>query len=104
MKRVVSVSLGAKSGDLETEAEFDGVAFQIRREGTDGDLDAAVRRIAELDGTVDAIGLGGIDRYLFAGGRRYEMRDAARLAAAARQTPVVDGSGLKQSLERETVR
>src|SRR5262249_59319315 len=39
-----------------------------------------------------------------AGGRRYVVRQAAQMAAAARVTPVVDGSGLKHTLERETIR
>jgi hypothetical protein len=104
MKRVVSVSLGASSGDMCVETEFLGERFRIEREGTDGDLRRAVARIAELDGKVDALGLGGIDLYLVAGSRRYVVRQAARMAAAARQTPVVDGSGLKHTLERETIR
>jgi len=59
--------------------------------------------IAELDGEVDAIGLGGIDRYLCAGNRKYEIREARRLANAARTTPIVDGSELKLTLERRIV-
>jgi hypothetical protein len=75
----------------------------IERSGVDGDLKAAERVIGELDGKVAAIGLGGIDLYVVAGSRRYVLRDAARLAKAAKKTPVVDGSGLKDTLERETV-
>src|SRR5262249_25341180 len=86
------------------ETEFFGEPFLIEREGTDGDLRRAIARIAELDGQVDAIGLGGIDLYLVAGDRRYVVREAARMAAAAKRTPVVDGSGLKHTLERETIR
>lgn len=104
MKRIVSVSLGSSGGDMREETEILGERFLIEREGTDGDLQRAIARIAELDGKVDAIGLGGIDLYLVAAGRRYVMRDAAKMAAAAMRTPVVDGSGLKQTLERETVR
>src|SRR5947209_130518 len=104
MKQVVSVSLGASSGDMRVETEFLGEPFVVAREGTDGDLRRAIARIAELDGKVDAIGLGGIDLYLVAGGRRYVVREAARMAAAARRSPVVDGSGLKHTLERETIR
>src|SRR5439155_7222130 len=104
MKRIVSVSLGSSSGDMRVETEFFGEPFRIEREGTDGDLRRAIARIAELDGQVDAIGLGGIDLYLVAGERRYVVREAAQMAAAARRTPVVDGSGLKHTLERETIR
>lgn len=101
--RVVSVSLGSSTRDSAARTELLGRAFSIERRGTDGDLKKAAQLIAELDGNVAAIGLGGIDLYLIAGARRYKMRDAARLAAHARSTPVVDGSGLKDTLERETI-
>jgi hypothetical protein len=102
--RVVSVSLGSSSRNHSAQARLLGRDFSIERVGTDGDLKRAHQTIAELDGQVAAIGLGGIDLYVVAGKRRYQMRDAAKLAAAARVTPVVDGSGLKDTLERETVR
>jgi hypothetical protein len=101
--RVVSVSLGSSSRDHVVDTELLGRAFRIERRGVDGDFERARRLIAELDGTVDAIGLGGIDLYLVAGGRRYIMRDGLKLALAARKTPVVDGSGLKDTLEREAI-
>jgi len=71
--------------------------------GTDGDFDKATRLLQSLDGKVDAIGLGGIDIYLYSGTKRYELKDGARLRDVVRRTPVVDGSGLKETLERETV-
>jgi hypothetical protein len=81
-----------------------GEDFDISRVGTDGKLDAAIAKVRELDGKVDAIGLGGIDVYLYAGKHRYALRDGLRLLEAAKTTPVVDGSGLKNTLEREAVR
>ena len=81
-----------------------GEDFDISRVGTDGKLDEAIRKVQELDGKVDAIGLGGIDVYLYAGKHRYALRDGVRLLEAAKTTPVVDGSGLKNTLEREAVR
>ena len=104
MKRIVSVSLGSSSRDHRAEVELLGELFDISRVGTDGSLEKAIARIKELDGTVDAIGLGGIDVYLYAGSKRYAVRDGLRLLAAAQKTPVVDGSGLKNTLEREAVR
>ncbi|HYZ16054.1 MAG TPA: hypothetical protein VE591_06615 [Candidatus Acidoferrum sp.] len=103
MKRVVSVSLGSSSRDHRAEVDLLGERFDISRVGTDGKLDKAIALIGELDGTVDAIGLGGIDVYLYAGKDRYAFRDGLRLLAAAKQTPVVDGSGLKNTLERNAV-
>jgi hypothetical protein len=102
--RVVSVSLGSAQRDHVAQATLLGQEFSIERRGTDGDLRQARDTIAQLDGKVAAIGLGGIDLYVVAGAKRYIMRDAAKLAAAAKITPVVDGSGLKDTLERETVR
>ena len=104
MKRIVSVSLGSSTRDHHAIVDLLGETFDITREGVDGKLDRAIARVAELDGTVDAIGLGGIDVYLYAGSKRYALRDGLRLLQAAQVTPVVDGSGLKNTLERNAVR
>lgn len=103
MKTVVSVSLGSSSRDHSARVTLLGEEFAISREGTDGSLARAIARIRELDGTVDAIGLGGIDVYLYAGAERFALRDGLKLLAAAKTTPVVDGSGLKNTLERQAV-
>jgi hypothetical protein len=103
VKRIVSVSLGSSKRDHRAEIAILGEKIVVERIGTDGDLKRAVELIRDLDGKVAAFGLGGIDRYLVAGKRRYEIKDAARMAAAARQSPVVDGSGLKNTLERRVV-
>lgn len=104
MKEVISVSLGSSKRNHEVEAEFLGKQFKIRRIGTDGDFEKAIRFLSELDGKVDAIGLGGIDIYLYSGTRRYELVDGVKLREAVKRTPVVDGSGLKNTLERDTIR
>ena len=103
MLKVVSVSLGSAGRDKTTRATFLDNEVELSREGTDGDMAKALARIAELDGKVDAIGLGGIDLYLCVGKRKYTIRDAAKLAAQAKITPVVDGSGLKLTLEKQLV-
>lgn len=103
MKHVVSISLGSSKRDHKVEAEFLGEKFLIERIGTDGDMDRAIQLIQQLDGRVDAFGMGGIDLYLVAGGRRYAIREAKKIAAAARITPIVDGSGLKNTLERRVI-
>lgn len=100
---VVSVSLGSSSRDVDVTVELLGAEVRIQRRGVDGDVEAARRLIAELDGTVDAFGLGGIDLYLQWSGRRYHFRDARRIASAAVKTPIVCGAGLKDSLERRAV-
>lgn len=103
MKQVVSVSLGSSKRNHKVEAEFLGEKFVIERIGTDGDMERAVRMIRELDGKVDAFGMGGIDLYVVAGNRRYALREAKKIAAAAQRTPIVDGSGLKNTLERRVI-
>lgn len=104
MKRVVSLSLGSSKRDKTVTVDLFGETFEISRVGVDGDQARFVQRLAELDGTVDAIGFGGMDRYLWADGKRYEFAAARKLLAGAVKTPVLDGSGLKNTLERQTVR
>ena len=43
------------------------------------------------------------DLYIFAGNRRYTFNEIVKLWSGAKKTPFVDGSGLKHTLERETV-
>jgi hypothetical protein len=59
---------------------------------------------AALDGKVDALGIGGADLYIWVGNRRYTFHSIQRLVSVATKTPVVDGSGLKNTLEREALR
>lgn len=104
MKHVISISLGSSKRNHTVEAEFLGEKFLIERIGTDGDMNKAEALLKELDGKVDAFGMGGIDLYIVTGGRRYAIRDAERLARAVTKTPIVDGGGLKNTLERRVIR
>lgn len=103
MKKVVSVSLGSSKRDHEANIKLLDEDFDIKRLGTDGDFQKAQELLAKLDGKVDAFGLGGIDLYLWAGGKRYPIRDALKLKAVVAKTPIVDGSGLKNTLERKVI-
>ncbi|HYE76626.1 MAG TPA: quinate 5-dehydrogenase [bacterium] len=104
VRTVVSVSLGSSSRDKEVRASFLGQDFIVKRVGTDGDPQRAIALIQELDGQVDCFGMGGTDLFLFRGEHRYIIKDSLKLYRAARKTPMVDGSGLKHSWEREVVR
>ena len=104
MKRVVSVSIGSSTRDHSVNTELLGIPFEISRRGTDGDLRKAKEVLKELDGEVDAIGLGGLDVYLYSKTKRYAMRDGLKLLQLVEHTPVVDGSGLKNTLEREVIK
>lgn len=103
IKEVVSVSIGSSQRDHTVEIDLLGEHFKISRIGTDGSLEKAAERFAELDGHVAAFGMGGIDMYLKAAGRKYYFREARKLKAAAGATPIVDGSGLKGAVEAGTV-
>jgi hypothetical protein len=104
MKQVVSISIGSSKRDHCVEVELFGEQFKIWREGTDGDMDAAVARLKELDGTVDAFGAGGLDLFLNAAGRKYWFREAKHFRDAVSKTPIVCGSGLKSVVEHDVVR
>lgn len=103
MKRVLSVSLGTSTRDKCAEAEFLGQRVLIERLGTDGSRQRYVDILRQNDGKVDCFGVGGMDVYLHALGRRYAFREPLQMMQAARLTPWVDGSGLKHTLERATV-
>jgi hypothetical protein len=104
VKHIVSVSLGSSRRDKRSEIEIAGERFLIERIGTDGDLRRFQSLFAELDGKVDALGIGGADLHIWVGNRRYTFRSIQKLVSVAKKTPVVDGSGLKNTLEREAVR
>ncbi|MHA2609624.1 MAG: quinate 5-dehydrogenase [bacterium JZ-2024 1] len=103
MKRVISVSLGSSRRDAQVELSLGKEVILVERVGMDGDLKKAKAFIEAWDGKADAFGLGGIDLYLYLGKRKYLIRDAKKLADAAKITPVVDGSGLKHTVERNLV-
>ena len=103
MKHIMSVSLGSSTRDHSVETVILGEKLLIERIGMDGDIQKAIDTIKKYDGKVDAFGLGGIDLYIYAGNNRYSFRDAQRIARAAEITPIVDGSGLKNTLERKVI-
>lgn len=99
MKQAVSVSLGSSGRDKCVETELGGVPVTLERRGMDGDAGAAAALFSALDGQVEALGVGGTDLWLTVNGRRYPLHSAHRLVAGVSRTPVVDGGGLKESLE-----
>jgi hypothetical protein len=99
MKTVVSVSLGSSRRDHAAVLTILGEDVQLARRGMDGSIERALDTIHALDGHVDALGLGGVDRWLTVGPRRYTVPTGERLAQAATATPVVDGTGIKSVWE-----
>lgn len=100
MKRAVSISLGSSQRDKRVVIELQRVAIEIERIGTDGDVQRATDLFTSLDGKVDALSVGGVDLYLRLDDREYPLRQALKLVEYVHETPVVDGRGLKHTLER----
>ncbi len=103
MKTAVSVSLGSSKRDKKVEIELLGEKVQLERRGTDGDIAKATALFTELDGKVDVLSVGGIDLWAQMGEKRYKISAAHKLVKHVVQTPLVDGSGLKNTLERHVV-
>lgn len=103
MKKVISISLGSDKRDHKVEAEFLGEKFTIERRGTNGDKKKAAQLFTKFDGHYDAFGVGGIDLSIQVANHEYYFRDAKKLIKNVNKTPVVDGSGLKNTLERMAV-
>lgn len=103
MKHIVSVSLGSSTRDHKVEVELLGETFIIERLGMDGDFAKLRQTIAQLDGRVDALGLGGITMTLPVADRSYTIRSAAPLMKIAKETPIVDGTELRTVLERQVI-
>ena len=55
----------------------------------------------ELDGKVDAFGVGGADLGLMVDDKWYRLYSVEKMVRFIKQTPVVDGTGLKNSLENK---
>jgi hypothetical protein len=102
-KHIVSVGIGSSQRNAHLTVELLGETVVIERLGTDGDLSKAAALLRELDGKVDAFGLGGMDLFIQVAGGRYYLREAKRLRRAAGKTPLVCGAGLKDTLERRVI-
>ncbi|MEP7355777.1 MAG: quinate 5-dehydrogenase [Anaerolineales bacterium] len=103
MKRAVSISLGSSKRNKAVEIDLLGERVSIERIGTDGDMEKAAQKYAELDGKVDAFGVGGADLGLMVDDKWYPLHSVNKMVRTVKQTPLVDGTGLKNTLERRAV-
>jgi hypothetical protein len=99
MKRAVSISLGSSKRDKSVEVELLGEQVRIERIGTDGDMEKAAQLYRELDGKVDAFGVGGADLALHIDDRVYPLHSVKPMVRYVKETPLVDGAGLKDTVE-----
>jgi hypothetical protein len=100
MKRAVSISIGSSKRDKMLDLTLLGQSVRLERRGTDGDMEKAAHWFEEMDGQVDAFGLGGADLGVRVDGRWYRLYGAEPLVRFVKKTPVVDGVGVKNTLER----
>jgi hypothetical protein len=96
----VGISLGSSKRDKSVVVNLNGQEILVERIGTDGDIEKARQMYLDLDGKVDAFGVGGVDLYLRLDRKEYPLHAALKLVAGVRQTPLCDGRGLKHTLER----
>jgi hypothetical protein len=101
MKRAVSISIGSSKRNKAVEVEILGEKVSIERIGTDGDMEKAAQMYRELDGKVDAFGVGGANLGIFVDRKWYPLYSVASLTRFVKVTPVLDGTGLKTTLEAE---
>src|SRR5918994_94138 len=81
-----------------------GQDIEISRRGTGGDIGRAVALYRELDGTVDAIGVGGIEFFMMVDGRRHYWRSSKPIRTAVHISKVGDGNGVRAVLAERAVR
>jgi len=101
MKRAVSISIGSSKRNKAVEVNLLGEQVSIERIGTDGDMEAAALKYKELDGKVDAFGVGGADLGALVDGQFYPFHSVQPMVRFVKQTPLVDGGGLKNTLENK---
>ncbi|MBN1219491.1 MAG: quinate 5-dehydrogenase [Anaerolineae bacterium] len=100
MKHVVSISLGSSSRDKKTEFKLGDEIILLERIGCDGDEKKARALFAQMDGQVDAFGVGGVELYVRVQHKNYPLRSGLNLVKEVKQTPCTDGRGLKLVIER----
>ncbi len=99
MKRAVSISIGSSKRNKSTQIDLLGETVLIERIGTDGDMQKAAALFAELDGKVDAFGVGGTDLGFCIDGKFKTLNSIQFMVKSVKNTPLVDGNGLKELLE-----
>lgn len=103
MKSAVSVSLGSTIRDHQGIINLGGTEISVKREGVDGDTKLMNERYKELDGKVDALGAGGFIFGFKMDDRYYSLRSVKKLTKGVTLTPLVDGSGIKNTIERNAL-
>jgi hypothetical protein len=101
-KQAISISIGSSKRDKVVEIELLGQRVRLERRGTDGDMREAARLYRDLDGKVDAFGMGGADLGFLISDRWYALHSVESMVREVKHTPIADGTGLKMTLEKKT--
>jgi hypothetical protein len=104
MKEAISISIGSSKRDKSAEIKLLNETIHIQRVGTDGNMQAAREMFRDLDGRVDAFGMGGADLGLFVDDKWYPLYSILPLVQDVTQTPIADGCGLKNTLEAQVAK
>lgn len=100
MKHVVSISLGSSSRDKKTTLKLGEESIIMERIGCDGNEQQAKSLYAQMDGKIDAFGVGGVELYVRVVDKSYGLRSGLNLVKDVKQTPYTDGRGLKLTMEQ----
>ena len=65
-------------------------------------MEVAALKYKELDGKVDAFGVGGADLGMMVDEKWYRLYSVEKMVRFIKKTPVVDGTGLKNTLENKS--
>jgi hypothetical protein len=98
MKKILVLNLD--DGEENEAINFLGQDIQIRQLGCHGDPEKARQCIENKDGQYDVIGLEGLPAALQLGPARKLHPTGQALRMLSRHTPLVDGSGVQQGIER----
>ena len=98
MKQIVSISLGNSNDDYEFVAEFMGQEFNIKRIGSDGDVDVAADLMEQWDSEADAISLGGLNFDYAIGSSRSIEKQAKKVESLKSRisSPATTGEKLRR--------
>lgn len=99
MKVVVSISLGSSKRNSRVETTLLGTPIILERIGVDGDRQRARQLFQEMDGKVDAFGLGGADLGFWVDNHWQRLHSVANIVDGL-TTPVADGGALRRIIER----
>ena len=92
--------MGSSARDHITRHTFLGQECEISRLGTNGDFKKAIQLYKDLDGKVDAFGIGGVEFFLQVEDKKYYFRDVKRIRNSIKISKAGDGNGVKGLLEK----